>query len=52
MVTIQCAGHYVLWERQAKVMHHISKQWLKNGAVEDQISGKFFVDTEGVLRPH
>ena len=52
LVTIQCAGHYVAWEQQAKVLHQLSKQWIKNWAVEDQISGKFFVDTEGVVRPH
>ncbi len=38
--------------RQHKVLHHISKQWLKHGAVEGYTTGKFFVDTEGVIRPH
>ena len=52
LLTLQCAGHYVAWERQHKVLHHISKQWLKHGAVEGYATGKFFVDTEGVVRPH
>jgi pimeloyl-ACP methyl ester carboxylesterase len=51
MVTIQCAGHSMVWERQSKVLHHISKQWLKHGTVDDHTSGRFFVDTEGVIRP-
>lgn len=46
---VQCAGHYLPWERQRKVLHHISRQWLKNGAVEGCTRGKFFVDTEGRL---
>jgi hypothetical protein len=52
MVTVQCAGHYMVWERQSKVLFHISKQWLKHGTVDDHASGKFFVDTEGVIRPY
>lgn len=52
LVTLQCAGHNMTWERQSKVMQHISKQWLKHGTVEDHASGKFFVDTEGVARPY
>ena len=52
LVTLQCAGHNMAWERQHRVMQNISKQWLKHGTVEDHTSGKFFVDTEGVVRPH
>ena len=52
LVTLQCAGHHMTWERQRRVMQNISKQWLKHGTVEDHTSGKFFVDTEGVVRPH
>ncbi len=52
LFTVQCAGHYMVWERQRRVLHHISKQWLKHGAVEEYRTGKFFVDTEGVIRPH
>lgn len=48
---VQCAGHHLPWERQRKVLHHISRQWLKNGAVEGCTRGKFFVDTEGRLSP-
>ena len=48
---VQCAGHSLQWERQSKVLHHISKQWLKNGAVEGCTRGKFFVDTAGRFSP-
>ena len=39
------------WERQSRVLHHISKQWLKHGSVEDLTNGSFFVDTEGNIAP-
>ena len=46
---VACSGHDMPWERQSKVLHNISKQWLKHGAVEDFTNGEFFVDTEGNL---
>ena len=49
LVEIDCAGHNIVWERQRKVLHHISKEWLKHGAVDGHVTGKFFVDTEGVM---
>jgi pimeloyl-ACP methyl ester carboxylesterase len=48
---VDCAGHYMQWESQRKVLHHISKQWLKHGAVEGYTTGKFFVDVAGNLIP-
>ena len=48
---VQCAGHFMVWERQRRVLHHISKEWLKHGAVDEQTTGVFFVDTEGVIHP-
>jgi len=48
---VQCAGHFMVWESQRKVLHHISKEWLTNGAVEGFTTGRFFVDTEGVIHP-
>jgi pimeloyl-ACP methyl ester carboxylesterase len=48
---VACAGHHIVWERQARVLHEISKQWLKYGAVDCFTSGSFFVDTKGKLTP-
>ena len=48
---VDCAGHFMVWERQRRVLHHISKEWLKHGAVDGCTRGKFFVDTEGVIFP-
>jgi len=46
---VQCAGHFMVWEKQRRVLHHISKEWLEHGAVEGFTNGSFFVDTEGNL---
>ena len=48
---VDCAGHYMVWEGQRRVLHHISKEWLKHGAVEGYTTGRFSVDTEGVISP-
>jgi pimeloyl-ACP methyl ester carboxylesterase len=49
--TVQCSGHFMQWEKQRKVLHQISKEWLKHGRVGGFDKGEFFVDTEGRLRP-
>ena len=51
MFKVACAGHFMVWERQRGVLHHISKQWLKHRAVEGFTAGSFFVDTEGIVLP-
>lgn len=48
---VQCAGHFMVWESQRRVLHHISKEWLTHGAVDGNTTGIFFVDTEGVIHP-
>lgn len=51
LLRVDCAGHFMVWERQRRVLHHISKEWLKHGAVDEQTTGIFSVDTEGVIHP-
>lgn len=48
---VACASHHMVWERQSKLLHHISKQWLKHGTVEGFDTGQFYVDTDGNLYP-
>jgi len=48
---VACTGHYMPWERQARVLHQVSKQWLKHGSVEGHSTGKFLVTTDGDLVP-
>lgn len=51
LLRVDCAGHFMVWERQRRVLHHISKEWLKHGAVEGFANGTFSVDTEGMIHP-
>jgi len=51
MFKVVCAGHYMVWERQRRALHGISKQWLNDGAIDGFTEGRFFVDTEGVIYP-
>jgi len=44
---VDCAGHYMVWEGQRRVLHHISKEWLKHGAVDERTTDIFSVDTDG-----
>lgn len=48
---VACAGHQIVWERQAKVLHQLSKQWLKHTAINDHTNGSFIVDEEGEYTP-
>lgn len=49
--TVQCAGHFMAWETQRRVVHHISKKWIKHMRVDGFEQGEFFVDTKGTLTP-
>ena len=49
--TVQCSGHFMPWEKQRSVLHHISRQWIKHLRVGEFDRGEFFVDTEGNLIP-
>ncbi|MEU3746396.1 MULTISPECIES: alpha/beta fold hydrolase [Streptomyces] len=49
MFRISCAGHQLLWERQAKLVHTMSEHWLKHGKVEGATSGSYDRDADGAL---
>jgi pimeloyl-ACP methyl ester carboxylesterase len=48
---VQCTGHWTVWERQRRVLHAISKQWIKHNEVGGFAQGEFYVDSEGNLYP-
>jgi pimeloyl-ACP methyl ester carboxylesterase len=49
--TVQCAGHYLQWERQRGILHQFSKEWVKHGRVSGLDRGEFVVDSEGNVSP-
>ncbi|MFJ9833781.1 alpha/beta hydrolase [Streptomyces sp. NPDC101169] len=51
MFCLAGAGHSLVWERTAKPLHHMSKQWCKNHKVEGLTSGSWFRDFDGELTP-
>jgi len=44
---VACASHFMVWEKQHKVLHVASKEWLTTGRVKSLRRGEFKVDTEG-----
>jgi pimeloyl-ACP methyl ester carboxylesterase len=48
-VEVQCASHALPWETQARHVHNLSRQWLRNGAIAGISQGKFILDTQGNL---
>ncbi|MEV0244305.1 alpha/beta fold hydrolase [Streptomyces sp. NPDC050674] len=49
MFCLAGAGHSLVWELTAKTVHHMSKQWFKNGMVEGLTEGSYFRDGDGEL---
>ncbi|MFF5971403.1 alpha/beta fold hydrolase [Streptomyces sp. NPDC012769] len=49
MFRISCAGHQIVWERKAKLLHTMSEHWLKHGKVEGAETGSYARDEDGAL---
>ncbi|MFL5479849.1 MAG: alpha/beta fold hydrolase [Gemmatimonadaceae bacterium] len=49
--TVQCAGHFMNWEKQRWILHQISKEWIKHGRAGGFDRGEFYVTTEGTFIP-
>jgi hypothetical protein len=47
MFRVACTGHQMVWERQSKVLHQMSRQWIRHTAVDDFTGGSFFVNEDG-----
>ena len=47
MFRVACAGHQMVWERQSKVLHQMSRQWIRHTAVDDFTSGSFLYQSSG-----
>jgi pimeloyl-ACP methyl ester carboxylesterase len=48
---VQCTGHFMQWENRRRLLHRVSKQWIKNGKVDGFTRGEFFIDAAGTLSP-
>jgi pimeloyl-ACP methyl ester carboxylesterase len=48
---VACASHFLVWEKQRKVLHDSSLEWLRDGNVKGVKNGEFRVDYEGKYLP-
>jgi pimeloyl-ACP methyl ester carboxylesterase len=44
---VACASHFMVWEKQHKVLHTASLEWLQKGTVRDVKRGEFRVSDTG-----
>ena len=45
-VGVQCASHFMLWEKQRHVLHETSLEWFQKGTVKGAYKGIFNVDEQ------
>jgi hypothetical protein len=48
---VACASHFLVWEKQRKVLHDSSLEWLRDGNVKGVKNGEFRVDYDGKYLP-
>ncbi len=50
-INVACASHFMVWEKQRRVLHETSVAWLKDGRVKNVSRGEFRVDEDGSYKP-
>jgi pimeloyl-ACP methyl ester carboxylesterase len=50
-LAIACATHFVNWEKQRRVLHRASLEWLEKGTLTGQRQGMFRADADGNIAP-
>ncbi|BCL13087.1 alpha/beta fold hydrolase [Micromonospora sagamiensis] len=53
MYRLDCAGHFVVWERQREHLYRLSKEWLNSPdhSIDGNSTGTFSVDKNGEVKP-
>ena len=46
-LAVACSSHFMLWEKQHRVLHEASLEWLSKGTLQGVQRGEFAVDYEG-----
>ncbi|MBM9595505.1 alpha/beta hydrolase [Roseitranquillus sediminis] len=46
-VLVDCASHFMLWEKQRHALHDASIEWLRDGTYQGESSGAFHVGENG-----
>ena len=47
LLAVSCATHFVVWEKQRRVLYRASLEWLQNSHLNGASSGQFWADSEG-----
>ncbi|MDB5650930.1 MAG: alpha/beta hydrolase fold [Hyphomicrobiales bacterium] len=50
-IGISCATHFMVWEKQSRVLHAASAEWLESTSVKGAATGRFRADEAGVIAP-
>ena len=48
-LSIACATHFVVWEKQRRVLYKASLDWLRNGRLNGRNAGNFHADERGAI---
>ncbi len=46
-LNVACASHFMVWEKQRRVLHEASLEWLTSGRVKNASRGEIRVDADG-----
>ena len=50
-INVACASHFMVWEKQRRVLHETSVAWLKEGRIKNVSRGEFRVAEDGSYTP-
>jgi pimeloyl-ACP methyl ester carboxylesterase len=49
LLAVSCATHFVVWEKQRRVLYRASLEWLQNTQLNGAANGQFWADPEGKI---
>ena len=49
-LSIARSTHFVVWEKQSRVLRKASLQWIRGSALEGASSGRFTADEAGLIQ--
>jgi pimeloyl-ACP methyl ester carboxylesterase len=50
LVNVDCASHFMVWERQRKILQDASVEWLRDGTYQGSKAGVFHADRTGKVK--
>jgi hypothetical protein len=50
-IKVDCASHFMQFERARHLLHRATVSWLGNGSVDGMAQGEFYANAVGTLGP-